>query len=191
MNRLLRSVALVTCVLWPASALPADADGEGAFDFFHGRWHAKNRRLVKWLQGSQEWETFESTNDVKPLRAGLGLVDEISFAAWKPGLAGVALHLFNPGTKKWTLHWADNRTGELQSPVSGAFAGGVGIFEGTDTLDARPILVRNVWKDITPTSLRWEQSFSADQGRTWEINWTMDLTRSDGQASRRSPARAE
>lgn len=182
MNRLLRALVALTlsCLLWPSAAMPTDAGGSSDFDFFHGRWHARNKRLVKWLQGSQEWEAFESSNDVKPLQGSLGIVDEISFGKWKPGLAGVALHLFSPTTQKWTLHWADNRTGELQSPVVGAFASGVGTFEGSDTLDGKPILVRNVWKDIAPTSLRWEQSFSADNGQTWEINWTMDLTRIQG-----------
>jgi hypothetical protein len=37
--------------------------------------------------------------------------------------------------------------------------------------------VRNVWSRITPTSGHFEQAFSADGGKTWEINWIADDTR--------------
>jgi len=41
----------------------------------------------------------------------------------------------------------------------------------------RAILVRYMWSDISPQSARMEQSFSADGGRSWEVNWICELTR--------------
>jgi len=41
----------------------------------------------------------------------------------------------------------------------------------------RMILVRNVWSDITPDSGRFEQAFSDDGGKTWEVNWIAVDTR--------------
>ena len=32
------------------------------------------------------------------------------------------------------------------------------------------------WTDITPSSARWQQSFSFDGGRSFEPNWIMELT---------------
>ena len=63
-------------------------------------------------------------------------------------------------------------------PVVGRFENGEGLFECDDTYDGNPIRVRYRWFDITPKSARYEQSFSADGGLTWEVNWTTAFTRS-------------
>ena len=59
----------------------------------------------------------------------------------------------------------------------GRFEDGRGTFHGDDELDGKPIRVVFRWTDITPTSARWEQAFSADGGKTWETNWRMTMTR--------------
>jgi hypothetical protein len=30
---------------------------------------------------------------------------------------------------------------------------------------------------MTPTTCRWEQAFSDDGGKTWEVNWIMEFRR--------------
>ena len=62
----------------------------------------------------------------------------------------------------------------------GSFSGDVGIFEGDDTFEGRPIRMRFVWSGITTPTPRWEQAFSEDDGETWETNWIMDFTPLDG-----------
>ena len=44
-------------------------------------------------------------------------------------------------------------------------------------LAAAPQGARKVWSDITPNSAHFEQSFSDDGGKTWEVNWITDQTR--------------
>jgi hypothetical protein len=68
----------------------------------------------------------------------------------------------------------------LDPPVFGSFRHGLGIFEGEDEFAGRPILVRFIWSRTTTPSPRWEQAFSADGGESWELNWVMDFTRTDG-----------
>jgi len=34
-----------------------------------------------------------------------------------------------------------------------------------------------VFADISPVSFHFEQAFSADGGRTWEVNWKATFTR--------------
>jgi len=59
----------------------------------------------------------------------------------------------------------------------GGFTGDIGVFEGDDTFEGKPIRVRFTWTRLDADHARWEQAFSADAGRTWETNWTMDFTR--------------
>jgi len=75
------------------------------------------------------------------------------------------------------------RDGQLTPPVSGRFEHGRGEFYGQDTLDGRPIFVRFVISDITPSSAHFEQAFSGDGGKTWEVNWIATDTRTGAQGA--------
>jgi hypothetical protein len=65
----------------------------------------------------------------------------------------------------------------LTPPVVGGFRDGRGLFYGDDRLGERPIRVRLVISDITEDSARFEQAYSSDGGRTWEVNWIATDTR--------------
>ena len=43
--------------------------------------------------------------------------------------------------------------------------------------EGRTIFVRYVWSEITRTSAHFEQAFSDDGGKTWEVNWITDQSR--------------
>jgi hypothetical protein len=66
--------------------------------------------------------------------------------------------------------------------VKGGFASGVGTFFADDTLNGQPICVRFRWTQTHTASPSWEQAFSPDAGKTWEVNWTMAFT-CDAQSS--------
>jgi hypothetical protein len=145
------------------------------FDFLHGSWDVANRRLTAPLTGGGTWEEFPGHSVIRPLFGGAGNIDEIVFPTLDR--RGVTLRLFDRATEQWSIHWSDSRTGRLDPPVTGGFTGDRGDFYGDDTLDGRPIRVHFTWYRLGPDTARWEQEFSADEGRTWEHNWTMDLTR--------------
>ncbi len=146
------------------------------FDFFMGRWQVHNRRLRERLSGSDEWDEFEATSVARPLLDGLGNEDEFR-TDFADGFIGMSFRFFDPEKERWSIYWADTRrSGELDPPVFGAFSGDTGIFEGEDTFDGRPILVRFTWSGATTGTPRWEQAFSEDGGESWETNWTMDFT---------------
>jgi len=59
----------------------------------------------------------------------------------------------------------------MTPPTIGEFKNGRGEFYSQETLNGRAILVRFVISDITPESCHFEQAFSDDGGKTWEVNW--------------------
>ncbi len=160
-----------------STATTESAVRERDFDFWMGSWTVHNRRLRERLAGCEEWDEFDSTVVARPLLDGMGNEDEFR-TDFDGGFVGMSLRFFDPRTRQWWIYWADTRRcGRLDPPVVGAFEGDVGVFEGEDTFDGRPILVRFVWSGVTTETPRWEQAFSEDGGETWETNWIMDFTR--------------
>jgi hypothetical protein len=145
------------------------------FDFLIGSWTVANRQLRTLFAGSDEWKTFPSAATCRPIFDGGGNTEEIVFPTL--GSHGFSLRLFDIERKEWSIYWASSSTGLLYPPVRGAFTDGRGDFYGDDTHDGKPIRAHYIWSDITPTSARWKQEFSADGGQTWETNWVMEFTR--------------
>jgi len=175
-------------LLWAACARSApagrspmtnDDDGRRDFDFLFGRWKLHNSRLARRLAGSTEWQEFEATSEVWPVLGGLGNFDTFVAEPFVDGepLYGADVKVFDPRTREWKLYWMDHRTARVQPPLVGRFSGGRVDFYGDDTFDGKPIRVRCSWFDIAPASMRWEQAFSPDGGKTWEVNWRSVITR--------------
>ncbi|MDQ0249917.1 hypothetical protein J2W22_001981 [Sphingomonas kyeonggiensis] len=163
----------VTC---PAAA-SADADGQRDFDWEIGSWTTKLKRLKSPLSGSTTWLEYEGTTDVRPVMDGRANLVELKVAGPAGRIEGASLRLYNPKARQWALHFTGAGTGVLTPPTIGAFRGGCGEFYAQDNWNDRAILVRFVISDITPNSARFEQAFSADGGRNWEVNWIVIDTR--------------
>jgi hypothetical protein len=155
-------------------------EGARDFDFWMGSWKVHNRYLRERLKGSSEWVEFEATSVARPLLDGLGNEDEFR-TDHDGGFIGMSFRFYDPEKDQWAIYWADTRRpGLLDAPVFGSFSGDVGIFEGDDTFEGRPIRMRFIWSGITTPTPRWEQAFSEDGGETWETNWIMDFTPLEG-----------
>ncbi len=107
-----------------------------------------------------------------PILEGLGNMD-IGFGTvdGKPW-QGRTIRLFDPKTRVWSLYWVTNTTGVLDPPVVGSYENGVGHFFGKDTFNGRPNIVVFRWDARDEENPVWSQAFSADNGKTWEWNWT-------------------
>jgi len=177
-----RSMMQLALLAGAASALPAAAaaaQAPGDFDFLHGSWRVRRRRLKARLAGSNDWQEFDGTCVCQPMMGGLGNVDDNWLDLPGGAYRAMAMRAYDPQARQWAIWWVDGRTphGPVDPPVRGGFAGGVGTFLAEDTQVGRKVIVRFEWSKITPRTAVWEQAFSPDGGKTWEVNWHMDFTR--------------
>jgi hypothetical protein len=146
-------------------------DGQHDFDFEIGSWKTHLRRLVHPLSGSTTWVEYDGTSMVSKALDGRANLVELKVDGPAGHIEGLSLRLYNPQSHQWSLNFANVNDGALTPPAIGEFKNGRGEFFNQDTLNGRSILVRFVVSDITPNSCRFEQSFSEDGGKTWEVNW--------------------
>jgi hypothetical protein len=89
----------------------------------------------------------------------------------------MSLRLYDPQSRQWSLNFVNAADGHLTQPTVGEFHDGLGEFYDQETWNGRAILVRFVISQITPTSCHFEQAYSYDGGKSWEVNWIADDTR--------------
>ena len=147
------------------------------FDFEIGTWKTHLRRLQHPLSKSNTWVDYEGTSVVTKVLDGRANLVELKVAGPAGRIDGLSLRLYNPQTHQWSLNYANMSNGEMTTPSIGAFKDGRGEFYNDDTFNGRPIVVRFVITKITDDQYKFEQSFSDDGRKTWEVNWIAIDTR--------------
>lgn len=186
LNRLTVLACTLMIASFPLRGAP-QRDGQRDFDFEIGTWSTQIRRLLRPLTGSTTWVEMKGTTIVREVWNGGGVLVEL--VADSPGgrFEGLSLRLYNPQTRQWRLSFANRSDGVLAPPTIGEFKNGRGEFYAQETLNGRAILVRFVISDITASSCRFEQAFSDDGGKTWEVNWIAVDTRVSEETAAQSP----
>jgi hypothetical protein len=160
----------------PAAATAAvQHDGSHDFDSLLGSWKYHLRRRLNPLTGSNKWIDYEGTGVCRTIYDG-AQIDQLSAEGSAGKIDGLTLRTYNPESRQWRLYWANKKVGVLDPPQVGEFKDGVGEFFAVDTINNKTILIRFRWTNMTTTP-HFEQSFSDDGGRTWEVNWITDQTR--------------
>lgn len=161
-----------------AKALADGTPNAHDWDWLVGTWDVWHRRLKERLVGDTRWEEFPGRSAFWRTLGGLGNVDDNVVAIPSGTYRGLTLRAFDPATGKWSIWWLDARDPtHLEPPVSGRIEGDSGVFLGDDTLRGKPIVARFRWLDIHSARPHWEQAFSPDKGRSWEVNWVNFFTR--------------
>ncbi len=193
-NRLL--IYLLLCVFVPASQplrarapqssksakadpqrTPTERDGAHDFDFEIGTWKTRLRRLQHPLSGSTTWIEYDGATVVRKVWDGRANLVELEVDGPAGHIEALSLRLYNPESHQWSLNFANSKGGTMSQPTIGEFKNGRGEFFDQETFNGRAIWVRFVISDITPNSCRFEQAFSDNGGKTWEVNWIATDTR--------------
>jgi hypothetical protein len=148
------------------------------FDFLIGSWDVHHKRLKNRLVNDMNWEGFRGRCNVASTLNGNGTFDENFIELPEGSYHAVTLRCFDERSGMWSIWWFDGRHPlQVERPLLGRFRDGLGAFFSDEEFNGRSIRVRFIWSDITATSARWQQAFSADGGTAWETNWTMDFQR--------------
>jgi hypothetical protein len=147
------------------------------FDFAIGTWKTHLSRLQHPLTGSATWVEYEGATVVRKVWNGRANLVELNVDGPAGHIEGLSLRLYNPQSHQWSLNFANSNGGAMSQPTIGEFKNGRGEFFDQETLNDRAIFVRFVISDITPNSCHFEQAFSNDGGKTWEVNWIATDTR--------------
>jgi hypothetical protein len=154
-----------------------ERDGQRDFDFEIGTWKTHLRRLLRPLTGSTTWVEYDGTTVVRTIWSGRANLVELIVDGPAGRIEALSLRLYNSKSRQWSLNFSGSGSGSLGQPAIGEFKNGRGEFFNQEMLDGRAILVRFVIFDVTRDSCRFEQSFSDDGGKSWEVNWIATDTR--------------
>jgi hypothetical protein len=102
------------------------------------------------LTGSNTWIEASGTGVCFKIWDGRAQLDTIEVDGPTGHIEGLTLRMYDPQSQQWTLYWANSKNGILDPPQIGQ------------------LMIAN--------SPHFEQSFSDDGGKTWEVNWITGQT---------------
>lgn len=169
----------------PAGAGPtARHDGAHDFDFLLGDWKAHLKRLPDRLVGSTAWIEYDGVSRHHSVLGSSANFEEFEVRSSKapPGalahIKAQTLRLYDPASRQWSIYGVDVDKGTLGLPATvGQFTHGIGEFFDYESWNGRMVLVRFQWSHTGKDRAHFEQAFSPDGGKSWEVNWICDLTR--------------
>ena len=152
-------------------------DGAHDFDFDFGSWKTHSRRLMHPLTGANDWVEMQGSTVVSKVWGGRANLAEFKADGPAGHLELMALRLYDPVNHEWSINFATPNVGTLGIPGVGKMRNGRIEFYDQEPINGKAVLVRfSIW-GIDAKTARSEQAFSADGGKTWEVNWINDYTR--------------
>jgi hypothetical protein len=163
-----------------ASVQPQSGAHEGShdFDFDFGTWKTHSSRLLHPLTGSQDWVEMDGVTVVTKIWDGRANLAEYRAVGPTGVVELLALRVYDPESHQWSINFATPNVGTLGAvPGIGEFRNGRADFYDQEAINGRAVLVRFSLWGVTAEEARSEQAFSADGGKTWEVNWITRYTR--------------
>lgn len=155
-------------------------DGQHDFDYLLGSWKIHLRRRLNPLTGSNRWVEFDGTVVCRKIWAGRGELEQFDVDNPEKHIVihGLTIRLYDRDSGQWHIYWSNADKGTIDwPPMEGHFTAGRGEFYDQEDHDGKLVLVRFIWTRTNTQSPHFEQSFSGDWGKTWEVNWITDQTK--------------
>jgi hypothetical protein len=152
-------------------------DGSHDFDWEIGTWKTHLKRLLRPLTGSTTWIEYDGTTVVRKVWNGRANLVELEVDGPSGHIQALSLRLYNPESRQWSLNFSNSASGTMSQPTIGEFKNGRGEFFDQEMLNGRAIFLRFIILCPAPDTCHFEQAFSDDGGKTWEVNWIADDTR--------------
>jgi len=168
----------------PSTVAPREAS---QFDFLIGQWQVEVRPAISSLAAKIHgvpkligtWKAWRAVD-------GFGIEDElrISDESGNPRTLAHAVRVYDAAARRWTTSTLD-----VYRAVFGTSTGEWAENQMTATLrgadkDGKPNMTRTRFSNITPTSFRFTQERSADDGRTWTETLRVQAKRTAPTAAR-------
>lgn len=144
------------------------------FDFWLGEWR------LSWpaeQMGGSPGERGTGTNRIE--RVLDGCVIEENFSTDDGSFRGHSVSVFDRADGIWHQTWVDSSAGYLV--LTGQFEDHKMILTTQPReRDGQIVINRMVFRDITPSTLKWDWLGSRDGGETWADLWNIDYQRAGG-----------
>src|SRR5580658_4253367 len=168
---------LPSAVAQTAALDPALRNGQHDLDFNIGAWTAHIKVLRAPATGPATWVEFNGTAVVRKVWDGRAQLEEVEADGSTGHFEALVLLLYDPESHQWSKSFANSSDGQLSQRMIGEFSNGHGEFLDQESFHGRIALMRADWSDITASSSHFQESFSRDEGKTWQPYFIATFTR--------------
>ena len=172
MRYLLITIALASLSLPVFSQTTGDKRRQ--FDFWIGEWDVNLRVRQKdntWL------DKHKSVARIYPILNGKAILE--LWSENETGINGYSLRYYNPKKGVWDLwlNWAGNNRSGTNGMECIFRHKRAECFSKRRINESTNLISRYTFSDAHSGSVRWDDAYSRDGGKTWSNNWIMEFTR--------------
>lgn len=136
---------------------------------------AEARQFDFWLG---DWEVFNTagqkvgTNTIQVFANGCGVMENWTDTV---GGSGKSINYYDTSTQKWYQHWIGSGGGAAR--YAGGFKENAMRFEGESNANGKKVLNKLTFFKLDENTVRQLAESSADEGKTWTINYDFKYVR--------------
>ncbi|MCE9537670.1 MAG: hypothetical protein K8R85_00405, partial [Bacteroidetes bacterium] len=138
------------------------------FDFWVGEWD------LTWKD--PDGSTAYGKNSVTKILDGKVITENFAgLTGQSKGYKGQSISILDNRTGTWKQTWVDNQNAYL--PFTGGADGANRFFEQEFLKNGKLQKGKMIFRDITKEKFAWDWMSSADSGKTWNIQWSIQYSR--------------